>query len=143
MSDIILISEKKKLPDTSYVVWPGDEAYEMANKTTSSKSKPPSYKVSKEPFATDHYKSGFKQRDYQAEKKLATTEDKRPNSMKNRYFSIENIEKVNEENAASTPQTSSSALESNEFMQRRDYLIKKTFKISHFARARQNGSNRI
>ena len=100
----------------------------MANKTTSSKSKPPSYKVSKEPFATDHYKSGFKQRDYQAEKKLATTEDKRPNSMKNRYFSIENIEKVNEENVASTPQTSSSALESNEFMQRRDYLIKKLLK---------------
>ena len=59
---------------------------------------------------------------------MATTEDKRPNSMKNRYFSIENIEKVNEKNTAPAPQTSSSALESNEFMERRDYLIKKLLK---------------
>ena len=89
-----------------HVAWPGDEIFETAHRSSQEQAKhaeasrPPAFILSTKPVDPNH-KSDIRYFEYPSKKSYAQSsraDDKRPNSMKNRYFSNDNaIEAEGEE----------------------------------------------
>lgn len=114
------------------VGWPGDEYHAQTNQsiqiTQPSTSMKHSDKMKKKKGSyRSHPYNRFQQHKNETSE---NDEDKRPSSMKSRYFSIENVQIVNQsetipQKEENSNKATSSNNESEQFLQRRDYLFKK------------------
>ena len=104
MSEIIFLTECKRLKSEYYAAWPGDEEYELEKSQDESDehepliTRPPSFRLSREPVHIAH----VQQHNYFVDSKC-----ERPHhSTGNRYFSRENIAAISEQTCSPVVETS-------------------------------------
>ncbi|RNA23120.1 hypothetical protein BpHYR1_020208, partial [Brachionus plicatilis] len=119
--EIILVSEKRLIEKFKYKIWPGDEKDTSYEENNFFVSKKPSEAFDLE----DNDKTNFLNKSVKRKREANENEEvavKRPN-MKNRYFSVENVEQISGINEKEVKKSNLS--ESDQFLKRKDYLIKR------------------